>query len=199
MFTTCFRWIWCIVWHPASPAPVSVKRTLERTYQVVSTASVETLWQTVTNLAEMASWHPLITSTNAPNGLMAKPGLIYRVFTRWLPVPVKIFVERVLPGELLSVRIFPVPGLEERVTYRIESTVCGTQVSYSVTLHGWLSPFAWSLLKPYAAQVAAALAAAAEESTRPALTSSRKLPYQDLLSLLMVMSGGLAALKMCNS
>ncbi|MBE9077914.1 SRPBCC family protein [Romeria aff. gracilis LEGE 07310] len=199
MFTTCFRWIWGTVWHPASPAPVSVKRTLERTYQVVSTASVETLWQTVTNLAEMASWHPLITATNAPNGLKAKPGLIYRVFTRWLPVPVKIFVERVLPGELLSVRIFPVPGLEERVIYRIESTVWGTQVSYSVTLRGWLSPFAWSLLKPYAAQVAAALAAAAEESTRPTLTGTRKLPYQDLLSLMMVMSGGLAVLQIRNS
>lgn len=137
-------------------------RDLERQYQALSAASVETLWQTLTNLADM-SWHPMITSTNAPQGLTAKPGLIYRVMPRWLPIPVKIFVERVSPHKLLSVRLFPVPGLEERVIYRLESTVLGTQVSYSVTLRGWLSPLVWSLLKPYAAQVAAAIALAAEK------------------------------------
>ncbi|HEY9880619.1 MAG TPA: SRPBCC family protein [Leptolyngbyaceae cyanobacterium] len=140
--------------------------TLDRSYWTVSSASVDTLWQTIVNLADV-SWHPLLTSTNAPNGLIPKPGLIYRAFTRLCPIPVSIFVERVRPGELLSVRIFPIPGLEERVTYQIKSTVMGTQISYSVTLRGWLSPLAWSLLKPYAAKVASALASAAEQA--PAL------------------------------
>nr|WP_242028252.1 SRPBCC family protein [Pseudanabaena sp. FACHB-2040] len=116
------------------------------------------------NLADV-SWHPLLSSTNAPNGLSPKPGLIYRAFTRICPIPVSIFVERVLPRELLTVRLFPVPGLEERVTYEIKSTVMGTQISYSVTLRGWLSPLAWSLLKPYAARVASALANAAEQTS----------------------------------
>ncbi|MEM9904067.1 MAG: SRPBCC family protein [Cyanobacteria bacterium P01_D01_bin.44] len=159
--------------------PDTVRQTLEKTYQVVTTASVETLWQKIIDLADVASWHPLITATNAPNGLKAKPGLIYRVFTRWLPLPTKIFVERVLPGELLSVRVFPIPGLEERVTYRIESTVCGTCVSYSVTLRGWLSPLAWSILRPYAAQVAIALAEAAERGTGAA----PQRPYRDVFGL----------------
>ncbi|MEM8810782.1 MAG: SRPBCC family protein [Cyanobacteria bacterium P01_G01_bin.38] len=159
--------------------PDTVRQTLEKTYQVVTTASVETLWQKIIDLADVASWHPLITATNAPNGLKAKPGLIYRVFTRWLPLPTKIFVERVLPGELLSVRVFPIPGLEERVTYRIESTVCGTCVSYSVTLRGWLSPLAWSILRPYAAQVAIALAEAAERGA----VSAPQRPYRDVFGL----------------
>lgn len=145
---------------------------LNRTYEALSTASVETLWQTLVNLADM-SWHPLITSTNAPRGLVAKPGLIYRVIPRWLPIPVNIFVERVSPQELLSIRLFPVPGLEERVIYRLESTVCGTQISYSITLRGWLSPLAWSVLKPHAAQVAAAIAAAAEQAAQKALSPTR--------------------------
>ena len=42
------------------------------------------------NLTDV-SWHPLLTSTNAPQGLMPKPGLIYRAFTRIFPVPVNIF------------------------------------------------------------------------------------------------------------
>ncbi len=145
------------------------RRQLDRTYQTLSTASVETLWQTLSNLADM-SWHPLIDSTNAPRGLTATPGLIYRVFPRWLPIPVNIFVERVSPGELLSVRLFPMPGLEERVIYRLESTVLGTQISYSVTLRGWLSPLAWSVLKPFAARVASGIAAAAEKAAQKALT-----------------------------
>jgi hypothetical protein len=78
---------------------------------------------------------------------------------------VSIFVERVLPQELISIRVLPVPGLEERVIYELKSTLGGTQISYSVTLQGWLSPLAWSLLRPYAAKVAAALAAAAEDPT----------------------------------
>lgn len=138
-----------------------MQRQLDRSYWAVSTASVDVLWQTIMNLTDV-SWHPLLTSTNAPNGLMPKPGLIYRAFTRLFPVPVKIFVERVLPRELITVRVFPVPGLEERVTYQFKSTLAGTRVSYSITLRGWLSPLAWSVLKPYAARVASALAQAAE-------------------------------------
>ncbi len=143
---------------------VQVQQQLEKSYRIVSTASVESLWQTINNLADV-SWHPLLTSTNAPQGLNPKPGLIYRAFTRVCPIPVSIFVERVLPQELISIRVIPVPGLEERVTYELKSTLGGTQISYSVTLRGWLSPLAWSLLRPYAAKVAAALAAAAEDPT----------------------------------
>lgn len=147
-FKTFFSWL-------------KTQHQLDRSYWAVSTASVEALWQTIVDLRDV-SWHPLLTSTNAPNGLIPKPGLIYRAFTRLFPVPVNIFVERVLPGELLTIRVFPVPGLEERVTYQFKSTLAGTQVSYSVTLRGWLSPLAWSVLKPYAARVASALAQAAE-------------------------------------
>ncbi|HEY9889588.1 MAG TPA: hypothetical protein V6D02_14380 [Candidatus Obscuribacterales bacterium] len=136
-----------------------------KTYQVLSSASVETLWQTLINLADMSSWHPLINSTNVPQGLVAKPGLIYRVIPRWLPIPIRIFVERVAPHEMMSVRLFPMPGLEERVIYQLRSTMVGTQISYSITLRGWLSPLAWSVVKPYAAQVAAAIAKAAEDAT----------------------------------
>nr|WP_313898172.1 SRPBCC family protein [Nodosilinea sp. LEGE 07298] len=140
---------------------VQVQQQLEKSYLAVSSASVDVLWQTIMNLADV-SWHPLLTSTNAPRGLKPKPGLIYRAFTRLYPVPVNIFVERVQPHELISVRVLPIPGLEERVTYHLKSTVRGTQISYSVTLRGWLSPLAWSLLRPYAARVASALAEAAE-------------------------------------
>lgn len=141
----------------------TIELTLDKSYWAVSSASVDTLWQTMMNLADV-SWHPLLTSTNAPYGLIPKPGLIYRAFTPFCPIPISIFVERVLPRELISIRVFPVPGLEERVTYQIKSTVAGTQISYSVTLRGWLSPLAWSFLKPYAARVASALAEAAEHS-----------------------------------
>jgi hypothetical protein len=144
-------------------AKMWLPRTLDQSYWIVSSASVDTLWQTMMNLADV-SWHPLLSSTNAPNGLIPKPGLIYRAFTRICPIPVSIFVERVLPRELLTIRLFPVPGLEERVTYEIKSTVMGTQISYSVTLRGWLTPLAWSVLKPYAAKVASALADAAEQA-----------------------------------
>ncbi|HEY9296187.1 MAG TPA: SRPBCC family protein, partial [Phormidium sp.] len=89
----------------------------------------------------------------------------YQAITRSiLPIPIQIFVEQVTPRELLSVRIITLPGLEERVTYKVESTVCGTQISYSVTLRGWLSPLIWSLIRSSAARVAAQLADAAEEN-----------------------------------
>jgi hypothetical protein len=143
--------------------------SIYRTYQALSTAPVETLWHTLTNLADISTWHPLIDSTNAPRGLTAKPGLIYRVIPRWVPIPVRIFVERVSHNELISIRMFPVPGLEERVIYRLESTVWGTQISYSVCLRGWLSPVAWSVLRPYASKMAEAIAHAAEETATSAL------------------------------
>ena len=170
-----------------------VQHTLVRTYQAVSSASADILWQKIVNLADV-SWHPLLSSTNAPKGLIAKPGLIYQAFTRLcpIPIPIRIFVERVSPREVLSFRIFPVPGLEERVTYQIESTVCGTSISYSVTLRGWLSPLAWSLLRPYAARVASALAKAAEQAATQALPGQRRVrprPYQDLLGILLAVVG----------
>ena len=155
------------------------QRILEKHYQASSTASIEVLWQKINNLADLASWHPLITSTNAPNGQQAKPGLIYRVFAHWVPVPIKIFVESVLPGECISLRIFPVPGLEERAIYRLESALCGTQISYSIELKGWLSPLAWSFLRPYAARVAAALAQAAEQATTSSIVPNQ---YRDIFN-----------------
>ena len=138
-------------------------RACESSYWAESTASAETLWKMVTDLADLSTWHPLITSTNAPRGQRAKPGLIYRAVMPYLPISTQIFVERVLPGELLSIRLFPLPGLQERVTYRIVSTLCGTCVLYSITLSGWLSPLAWPMVKPHATKVAAALVEAAEQ------------------------------------
>ncbi|MBW4663519.1 MAG: SRPBCC family protein [Chroococcus sp. CMT-3BRIN-NPC107] len=137
--------------------------SLARTYQVISSAPIDDLWRTVVDLADV-SWHPILSSTNVPCGLVPKPGLIYQAVTRLGPIPVQIFVEMVRPGELLSVRVIAIPGVEERVTYRVESTVCGNCISYSVTLNGWLSPLVWSFSRPYAAKVAAALAAAAEKA-----------------------------------
>jgi hypothetical protein len=138
--------------------------SLAKTYRAVSSASVDVLWQKIINLADV-SWHPLLTSTNVPKGLIAKPGLIYQEVTRLIPIPVRVFVERVRPGELFSVRLIAIPGIEKRVTYQVESTVCGTYVSYSVTLRGWLSPFVWWMIRPYEARVAADLAHAAEQLT----------------------------------
>ena len=148
-----------------------VQSTLARTYQTISTASVDELWRKIIDLAD-TSWHPLISSTNVPRGQVAKPGLIYEAVTRLGPFPIRIFVERVNPGELLSVRVMAIPGIEERVTYEVKSTVCGTRISYSVTLQGWLSPLIWSIIKPYASRVASDLAQAAEQpidtlSTKP--------------------------------
>ncbi|MEM6254328.1 MAG: SRPBCC family protein [Cyanobacteria bacterium P01_D01_bin.156] len=167
---------------PSTASPHSgqiSQRTLEKHYQVSSTASIEILWQTINDLAGLSSWHPLITSTNAPNGQQAKPGLIYRVFARWVPVPIKIFVENVLPGEYISLRMFPIPGLQERTIYRLESALCGTLISYSIELKGWLSPVAWSFLRPYAARVADALAQAAEQTTTASIIPNQ---YRDIFS-----------------
>jgi hypothetical protein len=106
-------------------------RSLVGTYQAISSASVDALWQKVVNLADV-SWHPLLASTNVPKGLIPKPGLIYQAVTRRFPIPIQIFVERVSPRELLSVRVLAIPGVEERVTYKVESTLCGTRVSVVV-------------------------------------------------------------------
>lgn len=136
--------------------------SLAKTYRAVSSASVDVLWQKLSDLADV-SWHPLLARTNVPRGLIAKPGLIYQEVTRLMPIPVRVFVERVRPGELFSVRLITIPGIEKRVTYQVESTVCGTYVSYSVTLRGWLSPLVWWLIRPYEARVASELATAAEQ------------------------------------
>lgn len=150
-----------------------VRCSLARTYRAISSASVDELWQKVVDLTDV-SWHPLLARTNVPYGLVPKPGLIFRAVTRLGPIPIRIFVERVRPGELLSIRVLAIPGVEERVAYQVESTRCGTCVSYSVTLRGWLSPLIWSLSRPYAARVAAALAAAAEQAASTAASGERK-------------------------
>ncbi|OLP19604.1 polyketide cyclase / dehydrase and lipid transport [Leptolyngbya sp. 'hensonii'] len=137
--------------------------SLARTYGVLSSASVDDLWKKIVDLADV-SWHPLLSSTNVPRGLEVKPGLIYQAVTRLSPIPVRIFVELVRPMEVMSVRIIAMPGIEERVTYKVESTVLGTCVSYSVTLNGWLTPLIWSFLQPYAARVASELAQATEQA-----------------------------------
>lgn len=159
-------------------------RPLVETYQVVSSASADMLWRKVVNLADV-SWHPLIARTNVPKGLIPKPGLIYQAVTRRMPIPIQIFVERVSPTELLSVRILALPGVEERVTYRVESTLCGTRVSYSVTLRGWLSPLVWSLIRPYAARVAADLVQAVERESQESLHDVKlhPSPLHDLLGV----------------
>ncbi len=142
----------------------SFQFSLARTYRAVSSASVDVLWQKLINLADV-SWHPLLRCTNVPKGLVAKPGLIYQEVTRLMPIPIRVFVERVRPGELFSVRVLAILGVEQRVTYQVESTVCGTYVSYSVTLRGWLSPLVWWLIRSYEARVASELALAAEQVT----------------------------------
>lgn len=147
--------------------------TLAKTYQVLSSASVDDLWKKLVDLADV-SWHPLLISTNVPRGLVVQPGLIYQAFTRLVPIPVQIFVERVRPGELLSVRILVMPGLEEQVTYQVKSTVCGACVSYSVTLRGWLSPLFWSVMRPYAERVAAELVHATEQTVSGNLKPSKE-------------------------
>ncbi|MGJ3253327.1 MAG: SRPBCC family protein [Elainellaceae cyanobacterium] len=171
--------------------PIGWFRPLAGTYQAVSSASVDELWRKIVNLADV-SWHPLISSTNVPNGLIPKPGLIYQAMTRLGPIPIRIFVERVRPMELLSIRIMAIPGVEERVIYRIESAVCGARVSYSVTLRGWLSPLIWSVIRGYAAKVPAKLAHAAEHAAqqnqpecgeRPKFVKSN---FQDLLGTIIV-------------
>jgi len=146
----------------AAKGKLFCKFSLYKTYRVVCRAPVDVLWQKLINLADV-SWHPLFSSTNAPAGLIPKPGLIYQVVTRLMPIPIRIFVENVRPRELLTIRVLAIPGMEQRITYRVESTLCGSYVSYSVTLRGWLSPFIWWLTRPYYARVAAQLAHAAEK------------------------------------
>ncbi|KZL50159.1 polyketide cyclase / dehydrase and lipid transport [Nodularia spumigena CENA596] len=137
--------------------------SLVRTYREISSASVDELWLKVVDLTDV-SWHPLLKSTNVPYGLVPKPGLIYQAVTRFSPIPIRIFVERVKPNEMLSIRVMAIPGIEERVTYRVESTVCGTCLSYSVTLRGWLSPLIWSLSRPYVDRVARSLVESVEKA-----------------------------------
>lgn len=144
------------VWKRRQPSWSLVKH-----YEAVSSASVDSIWRKVVDLADV-SWHPLITSTNVPYGLVPKPGLIYQAVSRMVPLPFRIFVERVNPGEFVSFRICALPGVEERVTYHLESRICGTCVSYSVMMRGWLSPLVWSMIQRHAAKVAQRLAEAAE-------------------------------------
>ncbi len=75
---------------------------------------------------------------------------------------------------MLSIRVLAIPGIEERVIYRVESTVCGTCLSYSVTLRGWLSPLIWSLSRPYADRVARSLVEAVEKAALQAVSGKRK-------------------------
>ena len=145
----------------AAKGKLSCACSLYRTYRAVSAAPVDVLWQKLIDLADV-SWHPLFSKTNVPLGLMAKPGLIYQVVPRLTPIPIRLFVENVRPGKLLSLRVLAIPGIEQKITYQVESTLCGTYISYSVTLRGWLSPLIWWLIKPYSARVAAELAHAAE-------------------------------------
>lgn len=147
--------------------------SLVRTYREISSASVDELWHKVVDLTDV-SWHPLLKSTNVPYGLVPKPGLIYQAAIRFWPIPIQIFVERVNPKELLSVRVLAIPGIEERVTYQIGSTVCGTCLSYSVTLRGWLSPLIWSFSRPYADRVARSLVEAVEKAALQAVSSKKK-------------------------
>lgn len=77
------------------------------------------------------------------------------------PFPIRAFVESVRPRELLSIRLLAIPGIEQRITYQIESTLCGSYIAYSITLRGWLSPFIWWLIKPYSIKVANELVNAA--------------------------------------
>ena len=139
--------------------------SLYKTYRVVSNVPVDVVWQKLTNLADM-SWHPLFAQTNLPKGLIPKPGLIFNVVTRLMPIPIRVFVENVRPLELLSIRLLAIPGIEQRITYQIESTLCGSYIAYSITLRGWLSPFIWWLIKPYSIKVADELVNAAAIALR---------------------------------
>ena len=133
---------------------------LYKTYRVVSSVPVDDIWRKLTNLADM-SWHPLFSKTNLPQGLIPKPGLIFKVVTNLMPIPIRAFVENVRPRELLSIRLLAIPGIEQRITYQIESTLCGSYIAYSITIRGWLTPFVWWLIKPYSMRVADELVNAA--------------------------------------
>jgi hypothetical protein len=134
--------------------------SLYKTYRVVSTVPVDLVWQKLSNLADM-SWHPLFSKTNLPQGLIPKPGLIFKVVTNITPIPIRVFVENVRPRKLLSIRLLAIPGIEQRITYQIESTLCGSYIAYSINLRGWLTPLVWWLIKPYSIRVANELVNAA--------------------------------------
>ena len=144
-----------------------------RHYREISLASRDEVWQKIVDLADV-SWHPLPKSTNVPYGLVPKPGLIFQAVTRFSPIPIRFFVERVNHKQLLSIRVLAIPGVEERVTYQLESTLCGTYLSYSVTLKGWLSPIIWPFSRPYTDRVARALIEAVETTALQAVTGKRK-------------------------
>ena len=135
--------------------------SLFKTYRVVSNAPIDILWHKLINIGDV-SWHPLFSKTNVPMGLIPKPGLIYLVVTRLMPIPIRMFVENVRDREFFSIRVLQIPGIQPRIIYQIESTLCGTYISYSVNLRGWLSPVIWWLIRPYTARVAKELALAAE-------------------------------------
>jgi hypothetical protein len=135
--------------------------SLYKTYRVTSNASIDILWKKLIDIADV-SWNPLFSSTNLPMGLIAKPGLIFQAVTKLTPIPVRIFVESVRPREVLSIRIIAIPGIQQRIIYQVESTLCGSYISYSIEISGWLSPLIWWLIEPYSARVASELANAAE-------------------------------------
>ncbi len=137
--------------------------SLYKTYRVATTVPVDVVWHRLINLADM-SWHPLFVKTKLPQGLIPKPGLIFGVVTRLTPIPIRVFVENVRPRELLSIRLLAIPGIEQRITYQMESTLCGSYIAYSITLRGWLSPLIWWLIKPYSTRVASELVNAAAKS-----------------------------------
>ena len=145
----------------ASGCKLLCQYSLYKTYRVVSHVPVDVVWQKLTNLADMSSWHPLFSKTNLPQGLIPKPGLIFKVMTRFMPIPIRVFVENVRPRELLSIRLLAIPGIEQRITYQIESTLYGSYIAYSIAIRGWLSPFVWWLIKPYSIKVADELVNAA--------------------------------------
>jgi len=133
-----------------------------KTYRVVSPASIEVLWQKLSNLADV-SWNPLFAKTDVPTGLIVKPGLIFQAVTRLTPIPIRLFVENVRPGRMLSIRIIALPGVEQKITYHMESTLRGTYLTCSVTLRGWLSPLVWWLIHSDCAKMVNELALAAEK------------------------------------
>ena len=139
----------------------SYKLKIYKTYRTLSKASLDTLWHQIIHVADV-SWHPLFNSTNLPQGLIATPGLFYQVVTRLTPIPIRLFVENVKPKELLSLRVLAIPGMEQRITYQVESTLCGTYLVCSIALKGWLSPLMWWWIRPYCDRVASDLAHAVE-------------------------------------
>ena len=145
----------------ANKGKLSCRFLVYKTYRTVSNAPLDILWHKIINIADV-SWHPLFSKTDLPRGLIAKPGLFYQVVTKLTPIPIRMFVENVRPKELLAIRILAIPGMEQRITYQVESTLCGTYISCSITLKGWLSPLMWWWIRPYCDRVAIKLAQAVE-------------------------------------